>query len=214
MSRGVLGVHLKNVASYQSFADFNPRGRNTTSSVVGNDVLDNPLLPTSIQGSADHTITTTKPKATTKMSWRLWMAIISVVIGSSFQFGYGTGVMNNSELAIRASFGPPGSFTTTHWSLVVSMFGFGGLIGAVLGSEVLSKRMGRKTTLLANNFFVFISCGLIAFSTSWWVMAIGRIFIGMVAGIATGVVPIYFSEISPTKVTNIPHGLRNYDAIC
>jgi MFS family permease len=68
---------------------------------------------------------------------------------------------------------------------------------------VISKRTGRKTTLLLTNGFVFISCGLIAFSSmcgSWVMMAVGRIFIGMVAGIATGVVPIYFSEISPTRV--------------
>jgi SP family facilitated glucose transporter-like MFS transporter 1 len=65
---------------------------------------------------------------------------------------------------------------------------------------IISKRTGRKTTLLLTNVFVFISCGLMAFSTSWVMMACGRICIGIVAGIATGVVPIYFSEISPTRV--------------
>ena len=31
-------------------------------------------------------------------------------------------------------------------------------------------------------------------------MAIGRVIVGMVAGIGSGIVPIYFSEISPTRV--------------
>lgn len=31
-------------------------------------------------------------------------------------------------------------------------------------------------------------------------MALGRIFIGMVAGIGSGIVPVYFSEISPTRI--------------
>lgn len=191
--------------SYQSFSQFqNLRSRNNTTASADLDALDNPLLDNSgkhgIQGSAD-VKPETQHRGAVKMSFRLWMAIFAVTIGSSFQFGYGTGVMNNSEEAIRSSFGP--SYTTTAWSLSVSGFGLGGLVGAVLGSEVLSKYMGRKMTLLVNNIFVFISCILIAFATSWWMLAIGRVFIGMVAGIATGVVPIYFSEISPTKVRTL-----------
>jgi sugar porter (SP) family MFS transporter len=80
------------------------------------------------------------------------------------------------------------------------MFGAGGLIGAVLGPKVIGHFVGRKTTLLVNNVFLFASCYLMAFGSQWYYMAMGRVLVGIVAGVATAVVPTYLSEISPIAI--------------
>ncbi|KAL3776008.1 hypothetical protein ACHAWO_001928 [Cyclotella atomus] len=41
---------------------------------------------------------------------------------------------------------------------------------------------------------------LVTSSAWWWYQAIGRVFVGIVAGIATAVVPTYFSELSPISI--------------
>jgi hypothetical protein len=130
---------MKSVASYQSFTTF-VRSRSRSNSYQALDVENaadaknvpflaaRVLAAGSIQGGGDD-----RPKASMKMSWRLWMTIIAVVTGSSLQFGFGTGVMNNSEASIRADFASRGTpLTTVHWSLIVSMFGCGGLLGSLL----------------------------------------------------------------------------------
>lgn len=69
----------------------------------------------------------TSTSADIEMSWRLWVGIVAVAMGSSFQFGYGTGVLNNSYRNIRADFKDEHSpITRMHWSIIVSMYGFGG----------------------------------------------------------------------------------------
>jgi SP family facilitated glucose transporter-like MFS transporter 1 len=131
-------------------------------------------------------------------TYLLWFTVFIVAMGSSFQFGYGTGVMNNTENIIRGEFMSNGkSFTTMQWAVVVSSYGIGGLLGS-LGVPLVQRTVGRRDILLANNVFVFASSALIAFAPSWWVITIGRVCIGIVAGVSTAVVPTYFAEICPT----------------
>jgi len=116
--------------------------------------------------------------------------------------------MNNSEKVIIESFASRGvDITTIQWSLIVSSFGIGGLLGAFLGGALL-KRMGRRNILVLNNVFVLASSVLIAFAPSWWIMAIGRIFTGITAGFATLVVSLYFTEISPISIRGFVNTLH------
>ena len=109
--------------------------------------------------------------------------------------------MNNSEAFIVGDFQDRGKeYSLVEWSTTVSCYGLGGLIGAVLGPKVIGRCCGRRATLLINNVFLITSSCLIAFAPVWWCQAIGRIFVGIVAGVATAVVPTYFSEISPIAV--------------
>jgi MFS family permease len=132
------------------------------------------------------------------MNWTLFTTIFVVTVGSSLQFGYGTGVMNNSEFFILEYFHDRGlEYDIFHWGTTVSCYGIGGLVGAVLGPKVIGRYVGRRSTLLINNIFLVMSSILIAFAPAWWYQAIGRIFVGIVAGVSTAVVPTYFAEISP-----------------
>lgn len=91
-------------------------------------------------------------------------------------------------------------YTLMQWGTTVSCFGAGGLIGSIVGPKIIGLYVGRKATLLINNIFLFISSYLIAFAQEWWWQAVGRIFIGIVAGVATAVVPTYLAEISPIEI--------------
>ena len=136
-----------------------------------------------------------------KLNMTLLITILVVTIGSSFQFGYGTGVMNNSQDIIMEYFHNQGKeYTVVQWGTTVSCYGIGGLIGSLLGPKVIGAYVGRRATLLINNIFLVISSALISFAPEWWYQAIGRVFVGIVAGIATAVVPTYFSEISPIAI--------------
>lgn len=129
----------------------------------------------------------------------LWITVAMVAIGTSLQFGFATGAMNNTEEVIRAYSAARGRpISTLQWSVIVSSFGVGGLLGSLMAG-FLATMMGRKTILLAMTPFVLASSSLITFAPNWWSMALGRVCIGIVAGCGTGIVPSYFSEISPTR---------------
>ena len=136
--------------------------------------------------------------SSTTLNVTLLVTILVVTLGSSFQFGYATGVMNNAEAYIMAFYHEQGKeYTLIGWGTTVSSYGIGGLVGSVIGPKFIGRYCGRRTTLLWNNAFLFIGNWAIAQGKEWWQQAIGRIFTGIVAGISTSVVPTYFSEISP-----------------
>ena len=109
--------------------------------------------------------------------------------------------MNNSEDIIMEYFHSQGKeYTVVQWGTTVSCYGLGGLVGSLLGPTVIGAYCGRRATLLINNIFLIISSLLIAFAPEWHYQALGRIFVGIVAGIATSVVPTYFSELSPIAI--------------
>ncbi len=136
-----------------------------------------------------------------QINFTLLLTIFVVTLGSSFQFGYGTGVMNNSEGFILNYFHEHGmSYSLFAWGTTVSSYGIGGLVGSILGPKFIGNYCGRKMTLLVNNIFLFISSYFIMYARAWWWQAIGRVFVGIVAGIATAVVPTYFSELSPIAI--------------
>ena len=131
---------------------------------------------------------------------RLIVVVAVVSVGTSFQFGFGTGILNNLEQVAPASLAADDCpIALWQWSLVVSGFGLGGLVGSFAVSHV-SLRFGRKTVLLATNAFVIASSALLMIATAWPLLLLGRICMGIVAGIGSAVVPMYFAEISPTSV--------------
>jgi hypothetical protein len=79
----------------------------------------------------------------------LLTTILVVTLGSSFQFGYGTGVMNNSEGFILNYFHSQNmEYTLVDWFITVSCYGIGGLLGSIIG---------HKATLLWDNVFLVLS---------------------------------------------------------
>ncbi len=143
-------------------------------------------------------------------------AISAAALGSSFQHGYNTGVVNAPQELVQKfileahterfqdlTMNITANSTTTDvnsnvgtvnliYSIMVSIFCIGGMIGALLTGYVAEK-FGRKGGLLWNNVFVFLAAGLMGFSKmcrSYEMLIMGRFFIGFNAGLLTFIIKL------------------------
>ncbi|XP_060757237.1 solute carrier family 2, facilitated glucose transporter member 9 isoform X2 [Neoarius graeffei] len=132
-------------------------------------------------------------------------------LGSSFLYGYNLSVVNAPAKDIKAfynltwmtRYGEPAMVDrlTLLWSITVSIFAIGGLMGS-LTVPFLVKVLGRKGTLLANNVLAVISALLMALGEkagSFEMLIIGRFIVGMDSGVSLSVLPMYLAEISPRQ---------------
>lgn len=141
---------------------------------------------------------------------RLAFAIAASALGSSFQHGYNTGVVNAPQKLIEDWIrsveanrtGDPmvdQGKVTMIWSICVSIFCVGGMIGGAI-TGLVSDRFGRKGGLLLNNVFVIAAAilqGCSKAADSYEMIILGRFFIGVNSGLNAGLAPMYLSEISP-----------------
>nr|XP_033781026.1 solute carrier family 2, facilitated glucose transporter member 3-like isoform X2 [Geotrypetes seraphini] len=142
----------------------------------------------------------------------LLFAIFISSIGS-LQFGYNTGVINAPEKIIQQFYNETyahrnngtfisSDYLTSLWSVSVAMFSVGGMIGS-LSVGFFVNLLGRRNSMLFANILVIIAGALMGFAKmaySFEMVILGRIIIGMYAGLCTGFVPMYMGEISPTAL--------------
>ncbi|ESP01111.1 hypothetical protein LOTGIDRAFT_180320 [Lottia gigantea] len=132
--------------------------------------------------------------------------------GSSFQFGYNTGVVNSPETVMKDFYNVTyykkegkeitDSLLTLLWALTVAMYAVGGMVGGV-SAGYWGNKFGRRGALLRNNIIAVIAAGLLGFSKmadSYEMLMVGRFICGINAGINTGVAPLYLSEIAPIEL--------------
>ncbi|CAF3833594.1 unnamed protein product [Adineta steineri] len=143
----------------------------------------------------------------------LLLAVFAAISGTSFHFGYATGVMNSPQGVIQifireiihrrnSNSNPSESTITLIFSLAVSIFAVGGMIGGLCGG-FLTDRFGRKGGMLLNNIISFIACILMFISkprNSYELLIIGRFLIGLSCGYGSSVAPTYINEISPRRL--------------
>lgn len=142
----------------------------------------------------------------------LFSAAFFGALGSSFLYGYNLSVVNAPAVYIKAFYNKtwmerygepiPAETVTLFWSITVSIFSIGGLIGALSVSFII-KKMGRKGTLLLNNGFAIIAALLLSLgekSRSFEMLIVGRLIMGVDSGIALSALPMYLGEISPRHI--------------
>ncbi|XP_073504613.1 solute carrier family 2, facilitated glucose transporter member 9 isoform X2 [Phyllobates terribilis] len=147
-----------------------------------------------------------------EITWRLIMAALVGALGSSFLYGYNLSVVNapatyirqlyNESWSSRYNYVVSGNMISIMWSVTVSIFAIGGLVGALIVIPMVNT-LGRKKTLLINNLFALSAALLISLADLAQVpemVIIGRFIIGVDGGIALSTLPMYLNEISPKKI--------------
>ncbi|MDO6737264.1 sugar porter family MFS transporter [Wenyingzhuangia sp. 2_MG-2023] len=112
-----------------------------------------------------------------------------------FLFGYDTGVISGADKLIQLYF----TLSATEIGFVVSS----ALLGCMLGSTVsgvLSKRFGRKKSMLFAAILFFISAMGSALPESVTELVIYRLLGGIGVGLASAIAPVYIAEIAPSNM--------------
>uniref|UniRef100_A0A8D0YJI2 Major facilitator superfamily (MFS) profile domain-containing protein n=1 Tax=Sus scrofa TaxID=9823 RepID=A0A8D0YJI2_PIG len=147
-------------------------------------------------------------------NWSCSLILVSVVgaFGSSFLYGYNLSVVNAPTRYIKAFYNEswerrygraidPDTLTLL-WSVTVSIFAVGGLVGTLM-VKLIGKVLGRKCALLVNNGFAISAALLMACSLrvgALEMLIVGRFLMGVDGGIALSALPMYLSEISPKEI--------------
>ncbi|KAJ8248148.1 hypothetical protein GJAV_G00238850 [Gymnothorax javanicus] len=132
--------------------------------------------------------------------------------GSSMLYGFNLAVVNspagyikdfyNHTIVSRNGSALSQEALTLMYSLTVSIFAIGGLVGSLMVGMLVSK-FGRKGTILNSTVLVFVAGSLMGFShicNSPEMVIFGRFIIGIHSGITLSVVPMYLGEIAPKNL--------------
>nr|XP_036849250.1 solute carrier family 2, facilitated glucose transporter member 11 isoform X3 [Manis javanica] len=142
----------------------------------------------------------------------LLLTICAAGIGGTFQFGYNLTIINAPTLHIQEFINAtwqartgqplPAHLVLLVWALIVSLYPVGGLLGALLAGP-LAIVLGRKKSLLVNNIFVVAAAVLFGFSCragSFEMIMLGRLLMGVTAGVSMSVQPMYLGESAPKEL--------------
>ncbi|XP_072243084.1 solute carrier family 2, facilitated glucose transporter member 11-like [Leuresthes tenuis] len=145
----------------------------------------------------------------------LLLAMFGTCIGGTFQCGYNISVINAPTVYVqdfinrtwmdRYQTSISHDVLTLLWSTIVSTFTLGGFVGVSIGGA-LSVKLGRRGTLLTNNIFSMTAALLMGLSSTaglFELLIIGRLLIGINAGIALCVEPMFLGEIAPTALRGV-----------
>ncbi|CAN0179611.1 unnamed protein product [Bubo scandiacus] len=146
------------------------------------------------------------------LTFPLLSVTLLVSFGSSMLYGYNLAVVNSPAVHIKAFYNTtwsqrygygldPGPLTLLY-SLTVSIFALGGLVGSLLVG-VLVERYGRNGALSRSALLVLLASGFMGFSQelrSPEMVIIGRSITGLHSGICLSVVPLYLGEIAPKNL--------------
>ncbi|WP_411080811.1 sugar porter family MFS transporter [Streptomyces sp. cmx-18-6] len=119
---------------------------------------------------------------------------MAIALGG-FLFGFDTGVVSGALLYIKQDF----DLNSFEQGSVVSVL----LIGAVMGATsagLLSERFGRRKALGIIGVVFIFGTAVASTANGYPVLIAGRVVLGLAVGAASASVPVYLSEISPTKI--------------
>lgn len=133
-------------------------------------------------------------KMHSKVKAMMYMVGITAAL-AGLLFGVDMGVISGALVFLAKDF----SLTAAQQEMVVSAI----LVGAVIGSlcaGFISRHYGRRSAILLSAFIFSIGAILSAFSVSYLMLLIVRVFLGVALGVASFTAPLYLSEVSPKHV--------------
>jgi len=142
-------------------------------------------------------------------------SVFAAVLGM-FYFGFNTGVVNAPETAIKVFIaeshkshynvtldpGEEGVTVQVIFTFITSAFIVGGMVGA-MGGGMVADKMGRKRGLIISQVIGLLGGVIMAVSKpllAWEVLLVGRLVVGLTAGLNTVLVTLYVSEIAPVDL--------------
>ncbi|GAA5857526.1 hypothetical protein JCM8547_009321 [Rhodosporidiobolus lusitaniae] len=132
----------------------------------------------------------------------VWWLVIAAAMGGLL-FGYDTGVIGGAlihgDIGTDLHRSPLGSFDK---EILTSATTLGALI-AGFSSGILADVVGRKLVIVLADAIFIVGAVMQAVSyggNAYWIMAAGRLIIGLGVGLASLVVPLYIGELAPTSL--------------
>ncbi|EOA30477.1 hypothetical protein CARUB_v10013612mg [Capsella rubella] len=113
----------------------------------------------------------------------------------TFSYGTAAGFTSPAQTGIMAGL----NLSLAEFSFFGAVLTIGGLVGAAMSGK-LADIFGRRGALWVSNSFCMAGWLMIAFSQATWSLDIGRLLLGVAAGVASYVVPVYIVEIAPKKI--------------
>uniref|UniRef100_A0A0D3CI11 Major facilitator superfamily (MFS) profile domain-containing protein n=1 Tax=Brassica oleracea var. oleracea TaxID=109376 RepID=A0A0D3CI11_BRAOL len=113
----------------------------------------------------------------------------------TFSYGTAAGFTSPAQSGMMAGL----NLSLAEFSFFGSILTIGGLVGAALSGK-LADLLGRRGALWVSNSFCMTGWLMIAYSQAAWSLDIGRLFLGVAAGLSCYVVPVYIVEISPKQI--------------
>ncbi|MEN8202558.1 MAG: sugar porter family MFS transporter [Bacteroidota bacterium] len=123
------------------------------------------------------------------------IVIASIAATGGLLFGFDTGVISGAIPYLQNYF----EITDSQVENITAL----GLIGAVVGALLtgrITDYLGRKKVILASAFVFATGAVWTGFAPSVTQLMISRFYLGLAIGVSSFAVPLYISEISPTKI--------------
>ncbi|XP_053135878.1 solute carrier family 2, facilitated glucose transporter member 11-like [Hemicordylus capensis] len=153
---------------------------------------------------------------------KLFQLLLVLGVGGTFPIGYQISVVSYpsayikqfmNETWLQRSGSPLSEKTLLFlWSLIVSIYGIGGLFGC-LASGYLTVRYGKKNSLLGTDLLIITTAFLVGFSRvakSFEMILIGRFLYGVSAGFCMTIHPQYAGEASPKRLRGLANATAGF----
>ncbi|XP_066466052.1 solute carrier family 2, facilitated glucose transporter member 11-like [Tiliqua scincoides] len=153
---------------------------------------------------------------------KLFQMILVLGIGGTFPIGYQISVINYPSVYIKQfmnetwferSGGPLRERSLLFlWSVIVSVYGLGGLLGCLF-SGYLTVKYGKKRSLLGTDLLVLATACLVGFSKlakSLEMVLVGRFLYGVSAGFCMMIHTQYAGEVSPKRLRGLANATTGF----
>jgi SP family galactose:H+ symporter-like MFS transporter len=154
----------------------------------------NPICPANDE---DRNMAQTNTRSHTPSSHRQLSVyfIAGIAALGGLLFGYDTGVISGALLFLKQSF----ALDPTQQEIATSSVLVGAILGALAAGRV-NDAIGRKKTLLTLAVIFTVGALLTAIAPNFILFLLFRVIVGIAIGAAASVVPVYSSEIAPSRL--------------
>ncbi|KAJ4826116.1 hypothetical protein Tsubulata_044252 [Turnera subulata] len=149
-----------------------------------------------IAGGENPSIEEEKSGENTDLGWLPAFPHVLIASMSNFLFGYHIGVMNGPIVSVARELGFEGDSILE--GLVVSIFIAGAFVGSLACGSLVDK-LGCRRTFQIDTIPLILGAIISAQAHSLDEILLGRFLVGLGIGVNTVLVPIYISEVAPTK---------------